>query len=153
MSSRVRIEHFRDPILKVGENPKTAKLWEIVSYKPLSHDQSITISCVRFYSYVNFMKNTWILQDLLTQTQAVGATETDLLREVTINSSVKGRKLCELKNLQFLPIRKNIFDTVEVGISETDGTQTKFFGGETILTIKFRSRSEEEYKHNITRAT
>lgn len=164
LSSRVRIEHFRDPIYKGGENPKKAKLWEIVSYIPLAHDLSITISFVRSYSFVNwyfsglkmtfhekFVDPTRSYTDL-TQTQIVGGTETELLREVTINSSVKGRKLYEPRNLQFLPIRKNIFDTVQVGVSETDGTQTKFFGGETILTVKFRRRSEEEeYKHNITR--
>ena len=34
----------------------------------------------------------------------------------------------ELQNLQFIPVRKNMFDTVEIGISEVDGTQTEFVG-------------------------
>lgn len=125
LTSRVRIEHFRDPILGGGEDPKTAKLWEVVTYKPLAHDQSISITYMRFYSFVNWYfsglkqtfhekyvdptKSLYVYTDH-TQTQLVGGTETDLLREVTINSSVKGRKLCEPKNLQYLPIRKNIFD-------------------------------------------
>lgn len=106
-----------------------------------------------FYEkYVDPTRSLYVYTDL-TQTQIVGETETDLLREVTIKSSVKGRKLYEPKNLRFLPISKNIFDTAEVGISETDGTQTKFFGGESILTVKFRRHSEEEYKHNIPRVS
>lgn len=77
----------------------------------------------------------------LTQTQLAGGTETDLLREVTINTSFKGRRQYEPMHLQYLPIRKNIFDTVEVGISEIDGSQTQLNGDETILTVKFRRHS------------
>ena len=40
--------------------------------------------------------------------------------------------------LQYLPIRKNVFDSVEVRISETDGSQVNFKDGQTILTINFR---------------
>ena len=54
LTSRVRIEHFGDPIPKGGEDPKTAKLWEVVTYKPLAHDQSVSITYVRFYSLVNW---------------------------------------------------------------------------------------------------
>lgn len=66
--------------------------------------------------FVDPTRSHYVYTDL-TLTQIVGGTETDLLREVTINSSVKGRKLYKPRNLQFLPIRKNIFDTVEVGVS------------------------------------
>lgn len=94
--------------------------------------------------YVDPIRSLYVYTDL-TQTQLVGGTETDLLREVTINSSItKGRKLYEPKNLQYLPIRKNICDMVEVGVGETDGTA----GGETILTVKFRRRNEDYIKHN-----
>ena len=54
LTSRVRIEHFRDPILGGGEDFKTAKLWEVVTYKPLAHDQSISITYVRLCSFVNW---------------------------------------------------------------------------------------------------
>ena len=158
LTSSVRIEHFRDPILgKAGQDPKAAGLWKVVTYKPLAHDQKITITCVRFYSFLNWyfsglnekFQHTYVdpkrLYSDLAQTQIVGGRETDLLREVTISNSVKGRRLYEPLHLQYLPIRKNVFDTVEVGVSETDGKLTKFRGQTilTILTVNFKRQSNQ----------
>ena len=161
LTSSVRIEHFRDPILgKAGQDPKAAGLWKVVTYRPLAHDQKITITYVRFYSFLNWYfsglkekfqhtyvdpKRTLYVYSDLAQTQIVGGRETDLLREVTISNSVKGRRLYEPLHLQYLPIRKNVFDTVEVGVSETDGTLTKFRGQTilTILTVNFRRQSNQ----------
>ena len=161
LTSSVRIEHFRDPILgKAGQDPKAAGLWKVVTYKPLAHDQKITITYVRFNSFLNWYfsglnekfqhtyvdpKRTLYVYSDLAQTQIVGGRETDLLREVTISNSVKGRRLYERLHLQYLPIRKNVFDTVEVGVSETDGTLTKFRGQTilTILTVNFRRQSNQ----------
>ena len=161
LTSSVRIEHFRDPILgKAGQDPKAAGLWKVVTYKPLAHDQKITITYVRFYSFLNWYfsglnekfqhtyvdpKRTLYVYSDLAQTQIVDGRETDLLREVTISNSVKGRRLYEPLHLQYLPIRKNVFDTVEVGVSETDGTLTKFRGQTilTILTVNFRRQSNQ----------
>ena len=161
LTSSVRIEHFRDPILgKAGQDPKAAGLWKVVTYKPLAHDQKITITYVRFYSFLNWYfsglnekfqhtyvdpKRTLYVYSDLAQTQLVSGRETDLLREVTISNSVKGRRLYEPLHLQYLPIRKNVFDTVEVGVSETDGTLTKFRGQTilTILTVNFRRQSNQ----------
>ena len=50
----------------------------------------------------------------------------------------EGKYLFEPLHLQYLPIQKNVFDSVEVGISETDGLQVNFKDGQTILTINFR---------------
>ena len=161
LTSSVRIEHFRDPILgKAGQDPKAAGLWKVVTYKPLAHDQKITITYVRFYSFLNWYfsglnekfqhtyvdpKRTLYVYSDLAQTQLVSGRETDLLREVTISNSIKGRRLYEPLHLQYLPIRKNVFDTVEVGVSETDGTLTKFRGQTilTILTVNFRGQSNQ----------
>ena len=77
------------------------------------------------HTYVNPKRTLYVYSDLA-QTQIVGGRETDLLREVTISTAIKGRRLYEPLHLQYLPIRKNVFDTVEVGVSETDGTPTKW---------------------------
>ena len=77
------------------------------------------------HTYVNPKRTLYVYSDLA-QTQIVGGRETDLLREVTISTAIKGRWLYEPLHLQYLPIRKNVFDTVEVGVSETDGTLTKW---------------------------
>ena len=68
----------------------------------------------------------------------MGGTETDLLREVSFTNNEKGKYLLKLLHLQYLPVRKNVFDSVEVGISETDGLPVNFKDGQTILTINFR---------------
>ena len=64
----------------------------------------------------------------LVQTQFMGISGTDLLREVEYDGSMNGNVIknrYEPQNLQFIPVRKNMFDTVEIGISEVDGTQTE----------------------------
>ena len=78
----------------------------------------------------------YVYSDLV-QTQIMGGSETDLLREVIYSGS---KSTFEPHNLQFIPIRKNKFDTLEIGISETDGTQTEFLNSnnETVVTLCFR---------------
>ena len=53
----------------------------------------------------------------LVQTQFMGRSETDLLREVEYDGSTNGNVIknsYEPQNLQFIPVRKNIFDTIEM---------------------------------------
>ena len=82
----------------------------------------------------------------LVQTQFMGRSETDLLREVEYDGSAQGdilKNSYEPQNLQFIPVRKNVFDTIEIGISEADGTQTEFVGNSyqnTVVTLCFRKR-------------
>ena len=78
----------------------------------------------------------YVYSDLV-ETQIIGSSETDLLREVVYNGS---KSTFKPFNLQFIPIRKNKFDTLEIGISETSGTQTKFLNSndETVLMLCFR---------------
>lgn len=76
----------------------------------------------------------------------MGKSETDLLRDVEYDGSTDGntvKNTYEPQNLQFIPIRKKCFDTVEIGISEIDGTQTQFLGCKnesTVVTLCFRRR-------------
>ena len=147
LSSSVRIEHFRDPNFNLWKS--TDDLWRIVDIQW----NVVAGRYVRFYSYVNWYfsgldekiyhtsadpKRTLFVYTDLTQTQIVGSAETDLLREVSFTNNEKGKYLFEPLHLQYLPIRKNVFDSVEVGISETDGSQVNFKDRQTILTINFR---------------
>ena len=81
----------------------------------------------------------------LVEIQVVGGSETDLLREVTYNGVQDGNKVVkntyEPQNLRFISVRKTKFDPLEIGISEVDGTQTKFLDhmGETIVMFCFRN--------------
>ena len=85
----------------------------------------------------------------LTQTQIVGGTETGLLREVSFTNNKKGKYLFKPLHLQYLPIQKNVFDSVEVGISETDHLQVNFKDGQTILTINFRRSGDGSSEMSI----
>ena len=163
LSSTVRVEHFRDPNLGKWSSEVEKYLWKEVVHSHHSDDPTQTHDpaqkYVRFYSYVNWYfsgldgkiyqafvnpnRTLFVYLDLA-QTQIVGGTETDLLREVSFNNFEKGKYLYEPLNLQYLPIRKNVFDTVEVGISETDGTQVEFNSEPTILTVHFRRRGDQK---------
>ena len=82
----------------------------------------------------------------LVQTQFMGRSETDLLREVEYDGSMNENVIknsYEPQNLQFIPVRKNMFDIVEIGIGEVDGTRTEFVGNKnenTVVTLCFRKR-------------
>lgn len=65
----------------------------------------------------------------LVKTQMVGKSNTDLLRKVEYWNSSNEGIIYEPNYLQFIPVRKNAFDTIEFGISKTDGSQTRFSGG------------------------
>lgn len=150
LSSRVNIEHFRGRNLEKW-NPN--ELWKTVTLHGHTY--------VRFYSYVNWHfsgmnepinqsnfepNRTLFVYTDLAQTQVVGNVETDLLRQVVFKNNQGGKYYYEPVNPQYLPIRKNVFDTVEVGISETDGSQVNFTKGPTILTVHFRRRGIEVEK-------
>ena len=80
----------------------------------------------------------YVYSDLV-QSQIVGGSETELLREVVYKGS---KSTFEPQTLEFIPIRKNKFDTLEIGISETDGTQTEFLNSndETVVTLCFKRK-------------
>ena len=77
----------------------------------------------------------------------MGRSETDLLREVEYDGSMNGNVIknsYEAQNLQFIPVRKNMFDTIEIRISEVDGTQTEFVGNKnenTVVMLCYRKRA------------
>lgn len=98
-----------------------------------------------YHSSLHQKRPLYVYSDLV-QTQFVGKSETDLLRDVEYDGSTDGntvKNTYEPQNLQFIPIRKNFFDTLEIGISEIDGTQTQFLGCKnesTVVTLCFRRR-------------
>ena len=99
LSSSVRIEHFRDPNLNMWKS--TDDLWSIRDVQW----EVVVGRYVTFSSYVNWYfsgldekihhtyadpKRTLFVYTDLTQTQIVGGTETDLLREVSFTNNEKG---------------------------------------------------------------
>ena len=72
------------------------------------------------------------------QTMMIGTQVTDLLREIKVDSSRHGRIYFEPRRVQYLPVRKNAFDVMEVQISTLDGQLAPLREGVTNVTLHFR---------------
>ena len=68
----------------------------------------------------------------------VGSQVTDLLQEVNYTRSSGGYQFCEPIHVQYIPLRKDEMDIIEVQVSETTGKLTRFDEGVTILTLHFK---------------
>ena len=155
LTSHVTVEHFRDPISHTLRWLDGTKLWEIIDAKDSSSSKFVKFeSSVNWYFYElgnayyspMYQKRSLYVYTDLVQTQFMGRSETDLLSEVEYDGSMNGNVInsYEPQNLQFIPVRKNMFDTVEIGISEVDGTQAEFVGNKnenTVVTLCFRKRA------------
>ena len=68
----------------------------------------------------------------------VGNQVTDLLREVNYKREGKGSQYFEPLHIQYIDVRKEMLDIVEVQVSETTGELVKFGSGNTIATLHFK---------------
>ena len=163
LSSLVSAEHFRDPASTTVEFQGVHRFWTIIDAKEVGFKPEGVASNSLFlrlqasvnwyiyglgYTYHSpmYQKRPLYMYTDLVQTQIMGRSETDLLSEVEYDGSAQGdilKNSYEPQNLQFIPVRKNVFDIIEIGISEADGTQTEFVGNShqsTVVTLCFRKR-------------
>jgi len=63
---------------------------------------------------------------------------TDLLREVNLIRRGAGVQYFEPTHIQYIPVRKDIIDIIEVQVAETTGELTTFGAGNTIVTLHFK---------------
>jgi len=68
----------------------------------------------------------------------VGNQVTDLLREVNYNREGKGSQYFEPLHIQYIQVRKEVLEIIEVQVSETTGKLVKFGAGHTIVTLHFK---------------
>ena len=68
----------------------------------------------------------------------VGNRVTDLLREVMYQRKGRGSIYFEPTHIQYIPLRKEVVDIVEINVAETNGDLTKFGSGNTIVTLHFK---------------
>ena len=68
----------------------------------------------------------------------VGNQVTDLLREVNYNREGKGSQYFEPLHIQYIQVRKEVLDIIEVQVSETTGELVEFGAGNTIVTLHFK---------------
>ena len=65
----------------------------------------------------------------------VGDQVTDLLREINFSRTGKGAQYFEPLHIQYIPVRKETLDIIEVQVAETTGELVKFGDGNTVVTI------------------
>ena len=138
LTSHVTVEHFRDPIGHTLRWLDGTKLWEIIDAKDSSSSKFVKFeSSVNWYFYElgnayyspMYQKRSLYVYTDLVQTQFMGRSETDLLSEVEYDESMNGNVInsYEPQNLQFIPVRKNMFDTVEFVGNKNKNTVVTLF--------------------------
>ena len=68
----------------------------------------------------------------------VGDQVTDLLREINFSRTGKGAQYFEPLHIQYIPVRKETLDIIEVQVAETTGELVKFGDGNTVVTIHIK---------------
>ena len=68
----------------------------------------------------------------------VGNQVTDLLREVDYKREGKGSYYFEPTHLQYIKLRKEVLDIIQVQVAETTGELVEFGKGNTIVTLQFK---------------
>ena len=68
----------------------------------------------------------------------VGDQVTDLLREINFSRTGKGAQYFEPLHIQYIPVRKETLDIIEVQVAETTGELVKFGDGNTVVTIHLK---------------
>ena len=163
ISDSLRMEQFRTVVLKgpyhkihIDKDSQDSHSIDCRIYK---HNDNNTVNkdSLELYGHCN-----WIISDVnenfenyfgrqrrslfvytdLGQTQTVGDTTVNLLREVMYENTFKGLFIFEPHHLHFIPVRKNVFDTVEVSILESDGKEVNFKDEPVILTVKFQKKEK-----------
>ena len=71
----------------------------------------------------------------------VGDKIVDLLREVQYDRTTKGQVYFEPQHIQYIPVRREVMDIIEVQVADTVGTGddlAKFGPGHTLVTLHFK---------------
>ena len=74
----------------------------------------------------------------------VGHKIVDLLREVKYDRTTKGQVYFEPYHIQYIPVRREVMDIIEVQVAETTGTGddlAKFGPGHTLVTLHFKQET------------
>ena len=68
----------------------------------------------------------------------VGNQVTDLLQEVDYKREGRGSYYFEPTHLQYIKLRKEVIDIIQVQVAETTGKLVEFGKGNTIVTLQFK---------------
>ena len=131
----------------VGTLPPTDRFWRQTNKKNGAENR-IHLSCTCNWRFVNIERAFedvvgGVARSLFVYSDAGGSTVvgnhvTDLLREVKFSSEGQGSQYFEPVHIQYIPVRKQVLDIIEVNVAETTGELARLGTGNTILALHFR---------------
>ena len=137
-----------EPKTHAGTVPPTRRFWRETNKKD-SAENRFHLSCMCNWRFTNIRRafTDAVLEggtrSLFIYTDAggssiVGNRMTDLLREIKFSSDGRGSQYFEPVHIQYIPVRKQVLDIIEVNVAETTGKLARLGKGNTILTLHFR---------------
>ena len=87
-----------------------------------------------FEALLNTKETVMVYSDLV-QSSVVGSGRYPLLREVTLERTVKGRVTMEPQHREWIPVRSKTIDIVEIELATASGPLTQLAGDKTIVTV------------------
>ena len=91
-----------------------------------------------YSSMIEHPSRTLLVYSDVGSSSVLGNQKVDILREVLYKESGKGVFYFEPTLPQYITVRKDLIDIVEVQVGEVSGELTKFSSGNTILTLHFK---------------
>ena len=77
--------------------------------------------------------------------QFVGDVKVPLLRIVNIDGEYGRNVQASFRNLQYVPVKVNSFETVEVNIKNDRNENVSFESGKSIVTLHFRQKRSQYF--------
>ena len=131
----------------VDDDQHNPVFWTVCSFSP-DHLQ-LSMSCswrftnlnVAFRSVVGDPSRSLHVYSDVAGSMMVGNRVTDLLREIHYKREGRGTMYFEPLHIQYLPLRNEVVEIIQIQVTETSGTEDKLvrFGkGNTLVTLHFK---------------
>jgi len=155
LGPNLQIEFFKDEtpelgymLLHAGIKDEDGKpvFWTVTEYSPGHAYLKLGINCnLRFLNLnkafevaVGSSSRSLFVYSDVGGSSVVGNQVTDLLRQVNLIRKGAGVQYFEPYHIQYIPVRKDVIDIIEVQVVETTGERVKFGPGNTIVTLHFK---------------
>jgi len=155
LGPNLRIEFFDDVIPDIQGNgdlydsDRNRVFWNVVK-KTLKNADFLRLSIFCNWRFLNLNKafesvigrssrSLFVYSDV-GGGSVVGNQVTDLLREVNLIRRGAGIHYFEPTHIQYIPVRKEVLDIIEVQVAETTGELVRFGIGQTIVTLHFKKQ-------------
>ena len=139
----------------VDDDQHNPVFWTVRSFSP--DHLRLSMSCgwrftnlnVAFRSVVGDPSRSLHVYSDVAGSMMVGNRVTDLLREIHYKREGRGTMYFEPLHIQYLPLRNEVVEIIQIQVTETSGTEDKLvrFGkGNTLVTLHFKKTSKEKGK-------